>query len=114
MLSLIGDDGKRESLFSTLLGMKDLLVKQALNTPLTYGSRLLLHRKHGHSALLRRNAKSDYVVMSGHCSCPLLEQKSDEILFLAASRRDHVRGYCTTKLMDPPAETTCACTTRLL
>ena len=82
--------------------MKDLFVKQALNTPLTYESRLLLYRKHGHSALLRRNAKGDYVVMSGHCCCPLLEQKSDEILFLAASRRDHVRGYCTTKLIYPP------------
>lgn len=57
--SVVRGDGTREGLFLMLLGMKNVFVKQLLNVPGPYLSRLFLDRRHGRSAWLGINAKAE-------------------------------------------------------
>lgn len=89
---VVRNDGKRESLL-LLLGLKNVFVKQLPNMPRPYVSRLVFDRKHESLALLKKNAKGDYIVMGGCCYRPFFDQKLGEIAFLAISQTEQVRGY---------------------
>lgn len=80
--------------------MINLTAKQLRKMPQPHGNRLVLDRKHEHSALLKRNGKGDYFV-TGVCSYhPSTEQKSGEIGLLAISQSETM-SVCGTILMDP-------------
>ena len=68
-------------------------MKQLPNTPPKYVCPFVLHRKHESYALLKRNAKGDYTLMSEFCYCSFTKQKIGEIGFLAISQTEHVHEY---------------------
>lgn len=88
---IVKNDSTRENLL-LLLSLKSIFVKNLPNMPRPYVSRIVFDRKHETLALMKK-INNEYTTMGGCCYRPFTKQKFGEIVFLAISQVQQVRGY---------------------
>jgi histone acetyltransferase len=100
MFKLIQNDGRNESMIY-LISLKNIFCRQLPRMPKEYITRLVLDRRHRAMVLLKRDDESqdsaitNYMVIGGVCFRPFFTQGFAEIVFLAITNTEQVKGYGT-------------------
>lgn len=96
----ITNDGEPESMIY-LVNLKNIFCRQLPRMPKEYIARLVLDRRHRSMVLLKRDddaaehAVTNYTVIGGVCFRPFFDQGFAEIVFLAITNTEQVKGYGT-------------------
>lgn len=96
----ITNDGQPESMIY-LVNLKNIFCRQLPRMPKEYIARLVLDRRHRSMVLLKRDdgaaehAVTNYAVIGGVCFRPFFDQGFAEIVFLAITNTEQVKGYGT-------------------
>jgi histone acetyltransferase len=96
----ITNDGQPESMIY-LVNLKNIFCRQLPRMPKEYIARLVLDRRHRSMVLLKRedelvgSAVTNYTVIGGVCFRPFFDQGFAEIVFLAITNTEQVKGYGT-------------------
>ena len=96
----ITNDGQPESMIY-LVNLKNIFCRQLPRMPKEYIARLVLDRRHRSMVLLKReddaaeSVVTNYTVIGGVCFRPFFDQGFAEIVFLAITNTEQVKGYGT-------------------